>query len=114
MLSCVACARCQLQAARQRLRRHDHRAGGHDLGGILAGRALDVVDAHMEARPVTERQEARQGGLRHQRIADDDLARGRSDASRAPCHDIDAHGPVKGGNVEGDARLAVSAHPDHA
>ena len=63
----AAPVRVEPQRGAQGVGRNDDRAADVEIDDILAGRALDIVDLHEEARLVADREEARQGAGEHDR-----------------------------------------------
>ena len=80
-----------------------------EIEGVVAGRPLDIVDLHEEARPVADREEARQRSGQHHGIAHDHVGAGAADPVLRPRDRHDAHGAVEGRDVERD--LAVPSGP---
>ncbi len=95
----------------QGVRRHDDRPADVEIEGVVAGRPLDIVDLHEEARLVADREEARQRAGEHDRIAHDHVGAGAADPVLRPGDRHDAHGAVEGRDVEVDLGGAVRRRP---
>ena len=82
-------------------------SGRGDRQLVIAGGAVGVGDIEAHGRGIAGRQEARQAGRDHHRIAHDDIGLGMADGFLGPGDGHDAHGAVELRDVEVDPRLAV-------
>ena len=98
----------------QPLEGHHHTAGGAGLGGVAAGRALDIVELQRGERPVARRQEARQVEVGDHRLPHRHRLRRRADGLVGPGHGHDPQFAIELGGRQLDLRLAVDAGLDHA
>ena len=93
---------------------HLHRARGLDVDGVVAGRALDVVEVETHGALVAIEQEARQGRRQHHGIAHRDIGGGAAELGRGPRHRHHPRGAGEFRNVEADLGGAVGADRDDA
>ena len=82
--------------------RHLHRAGRLDVDGVVAGRALDIVEIKTHRALVAVEQEARQGRGQHHGIAHGDVDGGAAELGRSPRHRHHARGAGEFRNVKAD------------
>ena len=94
--------------------RHLHRARGLDADGVVAGRALDIVEVETHGALVAVEQEARQRRRQHHGIAHRDVDRGAAELGRGPRHRHDPRGAGEFRNVKTDFGGAVGADRDDA
>ena len=82
--------------------------------GVVAGRALDIVELELHCAVIAGAQEARQRRGQHHRIAHHHVAGGLAESVLAPGHRHHAHGAGEGRNIEAHLRAAVGCHFDDA
>ena len=91
-----------------------HRSRRLDVDGVVAGRALDIVEIEAHGAVIAIEQEARQRRRQHHGIAHRDIGRGAAELGRGPGHRHHPRGAGEFRNVETDLGGAVGGDRDDA
>ena len=91
-----------------------HRPRRLDVDGVVARRALDIVEIETHGAVIAIEQEARQGRRQHHGIAHRDIGRGAAELGRGPGHRHHPRGAGEFRNVETDLGRAVGGDRDDA